>query len=392
MLHQATLQLGRRQASRLQPAQKLDTGHKPCSALRTLEEAGHQRHRPSLQFRYRQLRRFTIENLKQVTSSKKTCTPLTQCLAVGTNRSRSIMQPTQGVAIFVGDPETAVGVLEDRLEHLGTGAIGSLHQQGIGQGISHSEVRWSNLLAQMEKRPFRRRPVLCLEIGDGPSIMHLNVPGGHVLATQPLERTLEAAITWPTAAVLDELCTTDLLDTWMQRRIERELGKLAPLETLAHHWFASAATSLFLQRRADLDRCVFSILRLRDAELSQELYFRLLAGEADFPQLAHFSEGREQQLAGRLGPIAMGELHPLLAAQLRRAAPGQVLAPLEFEDGQILVLRLDLLLPAHQNEALQTQLEWELLQRWRQGEQERLLAQAPNPGQILPLELPGALP
>ena len=99
---------------------------------------------------------------------------------------------------------------------------------------------------------------------------------------------------------------------------------------------------------------------------------------------------------GRLGhappPGLLDELGRQLAAQLRRAAPGQVLAPLEFEDGQILVLRLDLLLPAQQNEAMQAQLEWELLQRWQQGEQERLLTQAPNPGEILQLELPGGLP
>ena len=197
---------------------------------------------------------------------------------------------------------------------------------------------------------------------------------------------------WPTTEALQELEGSGLLELWLQRRIEQQLSCFAPLPELLHHWFGSAATSLFLQRRADLDRVVVSILRLRDAELAQELYFRLQAGEADFPQLAHLSEGQESQLGGRLGPINLGQLAPLLAERLRRASPGQLLPPLELEDQQVLVLRLDLLMPASQNPRLQHQLEQELYQQWLSQEQARLLELQPQPGSRLPLELPGSPP
>lgn len=204
--------------------------------------------------------------------------------------------------------------------------------------------------------------------------------------------TLKAAITWPKASVLQELEETSLLQAWLRVRIEQQLEEIASLAELRHHWFASQATSLFLQRRADLDRVVFSILRLHDPELAQELYFRLQAGEADFPQLAHHSHGPERHLAGRLGPLALGQLQPLLADLLRSASPGQLQPPLESERGDVLLLRLDLLMPASQDDATQQQLEQELYETWLTAEQQRLLLQAPEPDQTVELELPGERP
>ena len=210
---------------------------------------------------------------------------------------------------------------------------------------------------------------------------------------RPLQdTTLEAVIQWPASAVLAELEATDLLEAWLQRRIEQQLQHWAPLRELQQHWFGTAATSLFLQRRADLDQVVFSLLQLHDAELAQELYFRLQAAEADFPQLAHHSSGPEREQGARLGPINMGQLSPLVAELLRRARPGEVLPPLEVEDGQILLLRLDLLMPARQSTASQHELEQELYNTWLDAERQRLLAAAPASGDTLRLQLPGPPP
>jgi len=204
--------------------------------------------------------------------------------------------------------------------------------------------------------------------------------------------TLKAAIRWPAQAALEELESTGLLEIWLQRRIEQQLEQHAPLQQLQNHWFESPATSLFLQRRASLDQVVFSLLQIQDPELAQELYFRLQAGEADFPQLAHHSIGAERDQGARLGPVHLTQLSPLVTELLRRARPGEVLPPLELDDGQILVLRLDLLMPARQNAAIQRQLEQELYTTWLEGEQQRLLAEAPTAGATLHLQLPGPLP
>jgi len=58
----------------------------------------------------------------------------------------------------------------------------------------------------------------------------------------------------------------------------------------------------------------------------------------------------------------------------------------------VLLLRLDLLMPASQDDATQQQLEQELYKTWLTAEQQRLLLQAPEPYQTVELELPGDRP
>ena len=206
------------------------------------------------------------------------------------------------------------------------------------------------------------------------------------------DSTTRPAIRWPSPEVVEELTGTGLIDAWLQVRIEQALSPITPLPALRSAWFAAEATSLFLQRRAQLDRVVVSTLRLSDPELAQELFFSLQAAEVDFPQIAHLSEGQERLLGGRLGPIALGQLQPLVATQLRQASPGELLPPLELENGQILLMRLELLLPASQTSTIQEQLEQELFDNWLAAERQRLQSLQPNHGATVPLQLPGTLP
>ena len=192
--------------------------------------------------------------------------------------------------------------------------------------------------------------------------------------------------------VLEELQATSLLELWLQRRIEQQLEQLAPISQLKQLWFGTAATSLFLQRRAGMDQVVISLLQVKNAELAMELFFRLQAAEADFPQLAHHSSGPEREQGARLGPIELNQLNPIVAELLRHAEPGSVQPPLELDSGQILLLRLDRWIPAEQNLATQLALQQELYGAWLSGEEERLLANDPQPGEALTLQLPGAAP
>ncbi len=193
-------------------------------------------------------------------------------------------------------------------------------------------------------------------------------------------------------AVLAELQATGLLKLWLQRRIEQQLELLAPISQLKQHWYGTAATSLFLQRRASMDQVVISLLQLEDAELAMELFFRLQAAETDFPQLAHHSTSAERDRGARLGPIELGQLNPLVAELLRHAQPGAVQPPLELDSGQILLLRLDRWIPARQSSATQEALQQELYGAWLNAEQERLLAADLQPGEALTLQLPGPAP
>ena len=188
--------------------------------------------------------------------------------------------------------------------------------------------------------------------------------------------------------MLEELHATDLLEAWLRRRIELAVAPLGTPEGLRRRWFAAAATSLFLQRRPGLDRVLLSALRLSDAELAQELYFSLLAAEVDFPQLAHLSQGPERLQGGRIGPIALGQLQPLVAEQLRRAAPLELLPPLELDNGQLLIVRLEQIESAVLTPTLQGELEQELYDQWLAAEQARLLPLLEATAGLLPLQLP----
>jgi hypothetical protein len=188
--------------------------------------------------------------------------------------------------------------------------------------------------------------------------------------------------------VLAELQQTGLVDAWLRRRIEQAIAPLGPLEHLRRSWFAAAATSLFLQRRPGLDHVLISGLRLSDAELAQELYFSLLAAEVDFPQLAHLSQGPERLQGGRIGPIPLGQLQPLVAEQLRRATPLELLPPLELDNGQLLILRLEQIDRAVLTPTLQRELEQELFEQWLAAEQARLLPQLEGTAGALSLQLP----
>jgi hypothetical protein len=60
----------------------------------------------------------------------------------------------------------------------------------------------------------------------------------------------------------------------------------------------------FLERKLDLDQVVYSLVRVKEQDLAEELHQRLREGEADYPDLAErFSEGPERQTRGQVGPV-----------------------------------------------------------------------------------------
>jgi hypothetical protein len=84
----------------------------------------------------------------------------------------------------------------------------------------------------------------------------------------------------------------------------------------------------------------------------------------------------------------MAALEPDLALVLQRLQPGELAAPLEHGDGNVLLLRLEQRWPARLDGATREQLELELYDDWRLSQVEALLASTPAPGQRLPIPLP----
>ncbi len=173
---------------------------------------------------------------------------------------------------------------------------------------------------------------------------------------------------------------------------------LRPLRLLRHgqRHFRPKAEARFLERKTELDRVVYSLLRLKDQGLARELFLRIDEDDASFADLAaSYAEGPEQSTRGIVGPVALTQAHPALADRLRTASPGQLLEPFRIE-GWWVVVRLEQLTPAVFDQATASQMTQELLDQWLNEEVERRLAairaDLPAPAPQVPQALGEASP
>ena len=143
--------------------------------------------------------------------------------------------------------------------------------------------------------------------------------------------------------------------------------------------YGDEAEIRFLERKLELDQVTYSLLRVKDQELAEELYQRIKEGEADFPQLSQrYSEGQEQQTRGLIGPVPLAAGHPDLAAKLRISRPGQLWPPFRIVDVWV-VLRFEQLFPAQLNKETRARMIEELFQVWFKERVQCLMQGEPLP-------------
>jgi len=143
--------------------------------------------------------------------------------------------------------------------------------------------------------------------------------------------------------------------------------------------YGEEAEIRFLERKLELDRVVYSMLRVSDQELAEELYHRLKEGEADFPELAvHYSQGQERNTRGLIGPVPLAAGHPDLAARLRISQPGQIWPPFLVVDVWV-VMRFEQLLPAQLDADMRGRMIEELFQVWFRERVQLLMEGEPLP-------------
>ena len=82
----------------------------------------------------------------------------------------------------------------------------------------------------------------------------------------------------------------------------------------------------------------YSLLRVREKTLANELYLRIKEGESTFEQVAsEYSVGPERKSGGQLGPVPMQQPHPVLARLLEISQPGQLWPPKPLDNWWIVV-------------------------------------------------------
>ena len=137
--------------------------------------------------------------------------------------------------------------------------------------------------------------------------------------------------------------------------------------------YGGKAEARFLERKTQLDRVVYSLVRVADEGLARELYLQLLDGEANFADLAAtYSEGPERSTRGIVGPVPLTQAHPQLVQRLRTAPQGEVQEPFRIEQWW-LVFRLESLTAASFDESMTRQMSQELFEQWLESEVESLM-------------------
>jgi parvulin-like peptidyl-prolyl isomerase len=171
------------------------------------------------------------------------------------------------------------------------------------------------------------------------------------------------------------------IETWLQlnhltpdRREAVALRSLRIAKFQRHTW-GSQLESYFLQRKASLDRVVYSLIRTHDRGLAQELYYRLQDDAGAFAELAQqFSEGAESQTGGRIGPVPLSQPHPAIGQLLIVSRAGQLWSPRRIDEW-FAIVRLERLELVRFDTAVEQYLLDELLEIWVRAEVAR---QAPT--------------
>jgi parvulin-like peptidyl-prolyl isomerase len=139
--------------------------------------------------------------------------------------------------------------------------------------------------------------------------------------------------------------------------------------------FAAKAEARFLERKNELDQVVYSLLRLENSFLAQELYLQIESGESNFADLARrYAEGPERNTNGIVGPVSLTQAHPVLVEKLRVAQPGVLLEPFRIADWW-LVVRLERYAPATFTDEVSDQMCQEMFDIWVDQETTASLSQ-----------------
>lgn len=158
------------------------------------------------------------------------------------------------------------------------------------------------------------------------------------------------------------MITEERLQYWLNFHYldRQQLAEIAirqfRIEKFKQQTWGHQISSHFLKRKGQLDRIIYSLIRTKELGIAQEIYFRSIACEQSFTELAtEYSEGAESQTGGLIGPVEISVPHPAIAQAISTQPLGQVCQPMHLEEWYVIV-RPEKVIPAQLDEPMRQRL------------------------------------
>ena len=161
---------------------------------------------------------------------------------------------------------------------------------------------------------------------------------------------------------------------WIEKQIQSEntlleiYSEANRIKKYCLEKYVHLAESRFLKRKDELDQVTYSLLRVKDQYLANEIYLRLTNNEASFSDLAkEFSTGPEKNSNGLVGPVPIKSSHPILSTRLQNYKIGEINQPLNIE-GLWIIVRVESFVKAILDEKMELLMSQEIFSEWLEQE------------------------
>ncbi|MEL6930629.1 MAG: peptidylprolyl isomerase [Cyanobacteria bacterium J06600_6] len=178
------------------------------------------------------------------------------------------------------------------------------------------------------------------------------------------------------AQIFDQFCQQNQLkseeevQTWLDKQgLQREqlqnlITKKLRVDRYKEETWSDRVDAHFIKRKSQLDRVVYSLIRVEKPEVAQELYFRIKDDQNAFSALAmEYSQGTEAQTGGLIGPVEINAPHPKIAQILATCQPGQLVPPTRVGEW-IVIVRLENYISAKLDQPMRQRMLDELFSSW----------------------------
>jgi hypothetical protein len=138
------------------------------------------------------------------------------------------------------------------------------------------------------------------------------------------------------------------------------------------------ANSLYLQHKERYDQVIYRRLQCGNADVMQEVFFRLKDREESWESLAQQFKPGSASATSRVGPVPVGTVEEPVLNALRQQGPGRVCRPINLGQ-QVAVVELEAFQPSEFNDELRTRILREEFERWLQEECSKMLSKVTYP-------------